>query len=199
MKFFSKKRIIIPAPRKEDPSTYTYEELYQEYWPILQKLYFYSIQDYEDAEDLAQIAMTKVWKYWKHLQWDKLAGAIGVIANNVKYDYLRDDIDLNKSFCVEDTFDIEYHDEGLLDPLRLLIIDRAADNLEEFTKILSARDARMFLDFYTTNMSPDEVCEKHDVPKKHMYVQLHRIREKLNAYTEELDIVPDGGWMYGVA
>ena len=199
MKFFSKKRIIIPAPRKEDPYSYTYDELYKEYWPILQKLFYYSIQNYEDAEDLAQIAMIKIWRYWDNIQWDKLAGAIGVIANNVKFDYLRDDVDLNKMVYVEDHLELEYHDEGILDPLRLLIIERAADELADFTKVLKYRDAMLFLDFYTTNMTPDEVCEKHDVPKKHMYVQLHRIKEKLNSRIEGLDIIPEGGWMYGVA
>ncbi len=193
---YKKKRISVPSPRK-DPSTYTYDELYKEYWPALQKLFMYSIGDYHTAEDLAQLVMIRVWRYWDRLQWDKLAGAIGVIANNVRYDYLKANFDRPDKEFYEDELEFDCHDNGISDPIRKLVVERAADAVVDFTEILKDKDREFFLDFYIHDIDLNDLCEKHSIKRPHVYVRLHRIRELLFECFEAYDLLPDGEWNRG--
>lgn len=195
---YRRKRITVPAPRKADPSTYTYEELYAEYWDRLHILYSYSIRDYHDAEDLAQEALVRIWRYWDRIQWNKLGGAIAVIVNNVRYDYVRGNFDKPDKEFYEDTLEFESHDDGITDPLRKLIIERAADAVNEFTGVLKDKDREIFLDFYTRDMDIEDLCQKYGMKRTHIYVQLHRIRELLHECFDAYDLIPEGCWTYGL-
>lgn len=194
---YRRRRITVPAPKKADPSTYTFEELYEEYWDRLHMLYFQSIKDYHDAEDLAQEALIRVWRYWDRLQWNKLGGAIAVIVNNVRYDYVRGNFDKPDKEFYEDTFEFESHDEGITDPLRKLIIERAADAVNDFTEILRDKDKEIFLDFYTRDMGIEDLCVKYGMKRTHIYVQLYRIRDLLHECFDAYDLIPEGHWNYG--
>lgn len=194
---YRRKRITVPAPKRDDPSTYTYELLYEEYWDRLHILYSYSIQDYHDAEDLAQEALIRIWRYWDRIQWNKLGGAIAVIVNNVRYDYVRGNFDKPDKEFYEDTLEFESHDEGITDPLRKLVIERAADAVNEFTGVLRDKDREIFLDFYTRDMDIEDLCQKYGMKRTHIYVQLHRIRELLHECFDAYDLIPDGYWNYG--
>ncbi|MGL5965146.1 MAG: RNA polymerase sigma factor [Fusobacteriaceae bacterium] len=194
---YKRKWITVPAPRKADPRTYTYEELYEEYWPALHKLYYYSVRDFHEAEHLAQEAMFKVWRYWDRLQWDKLGGAIGRIANNVRYDYLRGNFEKPDKEFYDDVLEFESHDEGVTDPLRKLIIERAADCVEEFSDGLKDKYREIFLDFYTRDMDIAEICEKHKMQRGNIYTHLHRIRTMLGESFGMYDLIPDGYWNRG--
>lgn len=194
---YRRKRITVPAPKKDDPSTYTYDELYAEYWDRLHILYSYSIQDYHDAEDLAQEALIRIWRYWDRIQWNKLGGAIAVIVNNVRYDYVRGNFDKPDKEFYEDTLEFESHDDGITDPLRKLVIERAADAVNEFTGVLRDKDREIFLDFYTRDMDIEDLCQKYGMKRTHIYVQLHRIRELLHECFDAYDLIPDGYWNYG--
>ncbi|MGL5015037.1 MAG: RNA polymerase sigma factor [Bacteroidales bacterium] len=196
---YRRKRITIPAPRKLDTSTYTYEELYDEYWGRIQMLFAHSGIDWHDAEDLAQESLFRVWKYWNRIQWDKVSGAIAVIVNNVRYDYLRGNFDKPDKEFYEDTIEFESHDEGITDPLRKLVIERAADAVNEFTEVLRDKDREIFLDFYTRDIDIEEMCEKYGMKRTHIYVQLHRIRDLLHECFDAYDIIPNGYWNYGHA
>ncbi|MGL5564163.1 MAG: RNA polymerase sigma factor [Plesiomonas sp.] len=194
---YRRKRITIPAPRKLVPSEYTYEELYEEYWDRIQHLYHQSGIDYHDAEDLAQEALIRVWRYWNRIQWDKLGGAIAVIVNNVRYDYIRGNFDKPDKEFYEDTLEFESHDDGITDPLRKLVIERAGDAVNDFTEVLRDKDREIFLDFYTRDIDIDEMCEKYGMKRTHIYVQLHRIRDLLHECFDAYDIIPSGYWSYG--
>lgn len=191
---YKKKRITVPQPRK---STYTYEELYNEFWAKFQTLFSYSIKDYHMGEDLAQEVMIRVWRYWDRIQWDKLAGALGVIANNVRYDYLKDNFDKPDKNFYEDELEFDHHDNGITDPLRRLIIERAADVVQEFSEALKEKDRDIFLDFYTRDFDIDDLCNKYGMKKTHVYVQLFRIRDLLLFCTEDYDLLPEGDWNNG--
>lgn len=195
---YRKKRITVPAPKKADPSTYTYEELYEEYFKKLHMLFYSSIQDYHDAEDLTQNTLIRVWRYWDKIQWDKLGGAIGTIANNVRYDYVRGHFDKPDKAFYEDVLDFESHDDGITDPLRKLVIERAGDAVHEFTEILRDKDREIFLDFYTRDMVIGDLCEKYGMKRTHLYVQLHRIRDLLHECFDAYDLIPDERWSYGL-
>lgn len=191
---YKKKRITVPQPRQ---STYTYEELYNEFWGKFQALFAYSIKDYHMGEDLAQEVMIRVWRYWDRIQWDKLAGALGVIVNNVRYDYLKDNFDKPDKNFYEDELEFDHHDSGITDPLRKLIIERAADVVQEFAEALKEKDREIFLDFYTRDFDIDDLCNKYGMKKTHVYVQLFRIRDLLLFCTEDYDLLPEGDWNNG--
>lgn len=195
---YKKKRISVPSP-KQDPFNYTFDTLYKEYWGPLQKLFYQSIGDYHMAEDLAQMVLIRVWRYWDRLQWDKLAGAIGTIANNVRYDYLKANFDKPDKDFYEDSLEFECHDEGINDPVRKLVIERAANAVVAFTGILRDKDREFFLDFYLRDCDLDHLCEKHGIKRPHVYVRLHRIRELLFECFESYDLLPDGEWNRGTS
>ncbi|UZV39660.1 RNA polymerase ECF sigma factor [Trabzonvirus APT65] len=191
---YKKKRITVPQPRQ---STYTYEQLYDEFWGKFQALFAYSIKDYHMGEDLAQEVMIRVWRYWDRIQWDKLAGALGVIVNNVRYDYLKDNFDKPDKNFYEDELEFDHHDSGITDPLRKLIIERAADVVQEFAEALKNEDREIFLDFYTRDFDIDDLCNKYGMKKTHVYVKLFRIRDLLLFCTEDYDLLPEGDWNNG--
>lgn len=191
---YKKKRIIVPQPKRE---SYTYEELYEEFWPRFQTLFTLSIKDYHTGEDLAQEVMIRVWRYWDRIQWDKLAGALGVIANNVRYDYLKENFDKPDKNFYEDELEFDHHDSGITDPLRKLIIERAADVVQEFAEALKNEDKEIFLDFYTRDFDIDDLCSKYGMKKTHVYVKLFRIRDLLLFCTEDYDLLPEGDWNNG--
>lgn len=189
------KRVIIPEP-KHNPVThkYTYDELYAEYWEKLHRQFSMSIDDWHLAEDLTQEVMLRVLKFWDRIQWDKLTGAIGTIANNVRYDYLNERTNKVDKDSYDDMFEFEQHDEGITDPVRLLVTEQAIKGVDGFLKSLKDKDKDVFVDFYLNNMEITEVCDKHNMKRNHVYVQLFRIRELLNDEFRKMDIIPDGGW-----
>lgn len=191
---YKKKRITVPQPRQ---SSYTFDELYNEFWGKFQTLFAYSIKDYHMGEDLAQEVMIRVWRYWDRIQWDKLAGALGVIVNNVRYDYLKDNFDKPDKNFYEDELEFDHHDNGITDPLRRLIIERAADVVQDFAEALKEKDRDIFLDFYTRDFDIDDLCNKYGMKKTHVYVQLFRIRDLLLFCTEDYDLLPEGDWNNG--
>lgn len=185
------RRITIPRQKRQE---YTYEQLYAEYWGPIQKLFFMNIKDYHDAEDLTQEVMIRVWKYWDRIQWNKLTGALAVIVNNVKYDYVVGNYDKPDKFQMDDDLEFEAHDEGITDPLRKLVIERAADAVREFIGVLGEKDREVFLDFYTRDYEIEELCDKYKTKRSNIYVQLYRIRELLLCCFERYDLLPDGDW-----
>lgn len=189
--------ITLPAPKKEDPFDYTFDELYSEYWGTFHKLYFYSIKDWHEAEDLAQITMIKIWRYWDRIQWNKLAGAMATIVNCVRHDHVTQK--LSKMEDDFSSFELEFdsHDEGVTDPLRTMITERAMSAVNEFLGVLDGDEKELFLDFYTRSKTIDEVCEEHKIKRTNAYVQLHRIRELLTECFERYDLVPEGNIEYG--
>lgn len=185
---YKKKRIKVHTPRQEE---YTFEELYKEYWPVLQKAYS-SVAGYHEAEDMAQEAMLRIWRYWDRIQWDKLEGVVGTIANHVRYDYLYKNFDKPDKEFYEDVLEFECHDVGIQDPLRTVIADQAFDWVSTFLEVLDGMDRYLFVSFYLENVTIEEMSEKSKLRKSHIYVQLHRIRELLKECYERYDIIPDG-------
>lgn len=189
--------IVLPAP-KQDPYSYTFEELYSEYWGTFHKLYFYSIKDWHEAEDLAQITMIKIWRYWDRLQWNKLAGAMATIVNCVRHDWVSQKLSRYEDDFSSDELEFDKHDEGITDPLRTLIVGRAMDAVQDFLGVLDIDEKELFLDFYTRSKSIDEVCEDRNIQRSNAYVQLHRIRDLLSECFERYDLVPEGRVNYGI-
>lgn len=195
---YRKKRISIPEPRKGVGVRYTYEELYEEYWPIFHSRYNSALGDHWLAEDLAQEAMARVFRYWNRIQWDKLTGALGVIVNHVRYDYLRANFNRVDRDFYEDRLEFDHHDEGITDPLRMLIISRGMTAVDDFVPVLKESDRELFLDYYTRDIQIDELCERHNKTSNNIYVCLHRIRKVFFECYSAYDLIPDERWFNGL-
>ena len=190
------RRLVIPAPKQE---TYTYDELYAEYWPAIHRLFYYAFDDYHEAEDLTQEVIIRIWKFWNRIQWDKLSGAIAVIVNNVRIDHGRDKLNKVDKDFYDSELEFECHDEGITDPLRLLVIERARTAIEEFTEVLRDKDKELFLDYYTRDVSMDELVEKHGMKRTHIHVRLFHIRKLLFECYASYDLLPDGDFNRGTS
>lgn len=195
---YKRRRITTPKPRKKDWSTYTYREVDDEFRKRLHMLFYYNIRDWHEAEDLTQETLLRIWKYWPKIQFEKLSSVIGVITNNVRFDYMRGHFDKPDKEFYEDVLEFECHDEGITDPLRKLIVERAADSIGEFTEVLRDKEREIFLDFYTRDMVISDLCEKYKMSRNNIYVHLHRVRELLHECFSAYDLIPDERWTFGL-
>lgn len=172
------KRISAPTPKKE---SYTYEELYEEFWKPLQKQFYYMEKDYHLAEDLAQETLLRIWQYWDRIQWDKLGGVIGTIANNVRYGYVRREFDRVDTEMYDNVLEFECHDNGLTDPVRELLADEASSFVQKAFETLKEAERELFTDVYLRNLTTKDVASKYGMSSNNIYVSLHRIRSQLVA------------------
>lgn len=171
------KRLSAPTPKK---AVYkNFDELYREYWSPLQKQFFYMEKDFQLAEDLAQETMLRVWQYWDRIQWDKLGGVIGTIANNVRYGYVRKEFDRVDTEMYDNILDFECHDDGITDPLRDVLNNEASVFVSYAFDKLKDNERELFNEVYLKNMTTKEVAKKHGMTTGYIYVQLHRIRAQL--------------------
>ncbi|AEK81962.1 RNA polymerase sigma factor [Salmonella phage SeKF_80] len=182
------KRISAPTPKK---TSYTFEELYAEFWGPLQKQFFYMEKDYHLAEDLAQETLLRVWQYWDRIQWDKLGGVIGTIANNVRYGYVRKEFDRVDTELYDNVLEFECHDDGLTDPIRELLSDEASNFVQEAFESLKDSERELFADIYLKNLETKDVAKKHRMTANNIYVSLHRIRNRLIVNLEPHNVVLD--------
>ncbi|QQG33663.1 RNA polymerase ECF sigma factor [Cronobacter phage A24] len=180
------KRLSAPVPKKEHYKDF--DELYREYWAPLQKQFFYMEKDYQLAEDLAQETMIRVWQYWDRIQWDKLGGVIGTIANNVRYGYVRKEFDRVDTEMYDNILDFECHDEGLTDPIRDVLNNEASTFVQYAFEKLKPQERELFTDVYLKNLKTKDVAKKHGMTTGHIYVQLFRIRTQLVTNLEKHDI-----------
>jgi len=183
------RKISLPNPKK---TQYTYDELYKEYWKNIQLAFFFSERDWHIAEDLAQETMLRVWSYWDRIQWDKLGGAIGTIANNVRYRHLQKEFDRVDIESYDDILEFESHDEGITDPLREVLNDENAKVIQEAFSRLSESDAELFADIYLRNLKTSEVAEKHKTSVGNVFVRLYRVRGILSERLSRLGVTMGG-------
>lgn len=173
-RMFRKKRISVPAPQKD---SYSYEELYTEYWPILVSLFKRTIPDPDESEDLAQLTMIRVWIYWDKIQWDKLENVIGVIANGIKCDYMNKRHTQSFIEFESDELEFEGYSDGITDPMRALVnsqLDEVFNSI--FLHIDKARDREVFLDYYVKELDIEQLCDKHKITRNHAYLIFHKCR-----------------------
>lgn len=176
------KRISVPVPKKD---SYTFEELYKEFWGPLQKQFFYVEKDHHLAEDLAQETLLRVWQYWDRIQWDKLGGVMGTIANNVRYGYVRKEFDRVDTELYDNVLEFECHDDGLTDPIREILSDESSNFVQQAFENLKESEKGLFTDVYLRNLETKDVAKKYKMSVNNIYVSLHRIRAKLT-----LDLEP---------
>lgn len=182
------RRVSLPLPKKTD---YTFDELYKEYWKHLHTQFYLLEKDYHIAEDLAQETMLRVWQYWDRIQWDKLAGIIGTIANNVRFGYMRkylNRVDTQSYDETEGIFEFECHDNGITDPMRVVLQNEASAHVEKSMNKFSDFDKDLFNDMYLCNMSIHDMIAKHKMSKTNIYVKLFRIRAKMLEYLKRHEI-----------
>jgi len=173
------RRVSLPTAKKKD---YTYEELYIEYTPHLIKSFYAMENDYHLAEDLAQETMYRVWQYWDRIQWDKLEGIIGTIANHTRFGYMRkflNRVDTESYDIEEGIYEFECHDEGLSDPLRVLLLEQSLDETLKCVEKLCKKEKQMFVDAYIEGMDVHELMDKYKNTKVAIYVRLFRMRNKI--------------------
>lgn len=180
------RRISAPIPKKERYETF--EELYEEFWDPLHKQFYYMDKDFHLAEDMAQETMLRVWQYWDRLQWDKLGGAIGTIANRVRYGQMRKEMGRPDDQLYDDILEFECHDEGITDPVREVMNHQASEIISGIFDKLREEERELFSDVYLRNLSIAEVAEKHEITKPHVYVKLYRIRDQLIGRLDRYDI-----------
>lgn len=179
------KRISAPAPKQE---SYTYNQLYAEYWGALQKQFYYMEKDYHLAEDLAQETLLRIWQYWDRIQWDKLGGVIGTIANNVRYGYVRKEFDRVDTELYDNVLEFECHDDGITDPIRELLSDEASSFVQQAFNCLKDNERELFADVYLKNLETKDIAKKHGITANNIYVSLHRIRNRLIDNLESFDV-----------
>lgn len=182
------KRISAPSPKR---TSYTFEQLYEEYWDALQKQFYYMEKDYHLAEDLAQETLLRVWQYWDRIQWDKLGGVIGTIANNVRYGYVRKEFDRVDTELYDNVLEFECHDEGITDPIRELLSDETSKFVQNAFDNLKDEERELFTDIYLKNLETKDVAKKFKMTPNNLYVSLHRIRNRLVENLEEVNIIPE--------
>ncbi|BBU72759.1 RNA polymerase sigma factor [Cronobacter phage vB_CsaP_009] len=180
------KRVIAPEPKKK--GRYSFEELYTEYWKPLRDQFYFTERDFHLAEDLAQETLLRVWLYWDRIQWDKLTGAIGTIANNVRYGYVRKEFDRPDKEIYDNILDFESHDDGITDPIRDILNDESSKFIQMAFNRLKDDDKELFTDIYLRNTDTKEVAKKHGITLNFVYVRLHRIRNSLVSTLERYDI-----------
>lgn len=181
------KRIIAPMPKKEGRYE-SFDEFYKEYWDALRNQFYYTERDFHLAEDLAQETLLRIWQYWDRLQWDKIAGAVGTIANNVRYGYIRKEFDRPDKDLYDNILEFECHDEGITDPLRDILNNEASGYVQKAFEKIKEEDKSIFSDVYLRNIETKDVAKKHGITLNLIYVRLHRIRNHLASYLELNDI-----------
>lgn len=180
------RRVSAPAPKKTHYETF--DEVYNEFWAPLQKQFFYMERDYHLAEDLAQETLLRIWQYWDRIQWDKLGGVIGTIANNVRYGYVRKEFDRVDTELYDNVLEFECHDDGITDPLRDVLNNEASTFIQYAFNKLKDSEKELFSDIYLRNLETKDVAKKHSISVGHVYVRLHRIRNQLTDNLERFDI-----------
>ena len=173
------RRVSLPAPKKDN---YTFEEVYMEYSKHLYTSFYALERDHHIAEDLTQETLFRIWQYWDRIQWDKLVGIIGTIANHTRFGYMRKHLNRvdTESYDVEEgMYEFEMHDEGLTDPLRELMLDQALEETFSCVEKLCPKEQEIFYDTYIEGLDVHQLMEKYKNSKVAIYVRLFRIRNKL--------------------
>ncbi|QDH46526.1 putative RNA polymerase ECF sigma factor [Aeromonas phage LAh_9] len=182
------RRVSLRPPKRQE---YTFEELYDEYWQQLHTQFYSLEKDFQLAEDLAQESMLRVWQYWDRIQWDKLSGAIGTIANNVRFGYMRKYLNRVDTQSYDETdgiFEFECHDNGITDPMRQMLQNEASDHVEKALKRLTDEEMSLFSDMYLRNFDIKDLTIKYKMSKTNVYVRLHRVRVKMLSYLQNRGI-----------
>lgn len=185
------RKFHIPQPKQQE---YDFTGLYREYYKPMVKQFYSHLGNHEDAEDVAQDFFEKFLKYWKNIQWDKLTGLMAIVARNVKYDHLRKIKGRPDNVEMDNELEFECHDEGISDPIRLLVRNRSVDIVSEAAAVLEGQDRDIFMDFYFNSMASEEICEKYGIKKGKFYDCTHRIRRILRKKFKGRDFAPDGSW-----
>lgn len=172
------RRVVAPDPEKE---SYTYEELYKEYWPKLHLAFYGIMKDWHVAEDLAQDTLFQLWRYWDRIHWARLSGVIGLTANSAMRMHMRKE--RMQVPCDDDVDVLEYEQENedcIYDPVKLLLQAEHLELTEErIRSLLGGVNYLVFCKYYIENKSVDEICDTLSVKKSAIYVRLKRIRDRL--------------------
>lgn len=188
-------RIVIPPQKRE---TYDYTSLYLEFWKPVHKQFTYLIKDPWESEDLAQEVFERLIRYWDNIQMDKVTGLLATVATNVLYDFTSGRLNKpNNREYVEAFMDFDMHDEGITDPLRKLVSERAAEAISVISKYFPERDRNIFLSKYTQNLSTKEIAKAHGVKDNYVHVILFNMRKEVIAHLDGLDLAPEERWDYG--
>lgn len=185
------RKFHIPQPKQQ---TYDFTELYKEFYSPMLKQFYAHLGNIQDAEDVTQDLFEKILKYWPRIQWDKLTGLLAILARNVKYDHLKRLKERPDSVGMDNELEFECHDEGISDPIRLLVKNRSVDIVAEASSVLTGQDRDIFTDFYFNSMHSEEICEKYNIKKGKFYDCTHRIRRILRKKFKGRDFAPDGSW-----
>lgn len=180
------RRISAPNPKRDHYENF--DVLYKEMWSPLQKQFFYMEKDYQLAEDLAQETMLRVWLYWDRIQWDKLGGVVGTIANNVRFGYVRKEFDRVDTEMYDNILDFEHHDDGINDPIRELLGNEDSGFVQLSFSKLKESERELFSDIYLRNLDTKQVAKKHGISVGHVYVRLHRVRNQLIDSLEKYEV-----------
>lgn len=189
----SKRYVSIP-PVSKPVNNIT--DLYLEMHDNLVKAFSRTLTDAEFAEDLSHDVFEKLLRYPPQ-SWDKIEALVATIANCLRADFNKDRYSSGDTQFIDDILEFECHDEGITDPMRLMVIAEARLVIDEFIATLSPKHQGIFTDYYFNDFDIQDLVDKHGSTRKSISTELRRMRKKFEMKFGEYDLVPEETWIAG--
>lgn len=181
---------------KNLPSPEGLEQTFEAVWDRYRDLIFRKLKWYcectEVAEDITQVIFLNVWQVWiaGKVEFDKINGLIGTIANRRYKDYIDTCVNGMKplSFDIV-TEDMDGRETSMLStfenkevdsrPDRYMILLQTRGAIDQSLLTLKPQHREIFIDYYENDIRGTEVCEKYGISGSNLWVILNRSRNQL--------------------
>lgn len=192
MEFKKAKTVIAGLPEVQAHEA-TYDQVYNKFWDILYKKFYFTTKHHHLAEDLAQEVMVDFWKKYKdgdrdYQTWHSL---IATMANRIYASYQIKTIDktvpLTSFANDEDTenavsaFIEASPSDNLSDrPHHALTLVRVREIIGEAMAQLNESHQRLITDFYVDDIHHTDIMKKHGIEREDFFwVYIQRARDAL--------------------
>jgi RNA polymerase sigma factor (sigma-70 family) len=178
----------LPCPKQ---TTYTYTELYKEYWDTVRRGLFRNTKDHHAAEDLAQETFLTVLKYFDNIDIRTVHSLLAVISSQLYFKWKRA-VDNAPNFrededdpfkIMNDTF--EESCNGLLDPLKIIQQDQFLSERFERIDKLQRVDQIILSKAFIEGIPMQEIAIDIGTSYANVRKRLQRMRKKLGDYNDE--------------
>lgn len=189
-------RVVIPDAKRvgEDRINYSLDELFREYQRVLTTRFRFLTGDLRDGEDLCQNVFERLTKNWAKADLMRIEAFLAVIAHTVYCDWLREQSHKPPLDEVDDVLEYDYHDKGVMDPMRILLNDRNMEEIIELSSLFTDRQKEVFQLFFLDEMSGREVAEATGINKATIYSVVDSIRKLVHEHCNTPAKIEELSW-----